>query len=75
MLSLKLLGFNVETMRIVVVQDTNQRIAHAVMSLARSDDILILDNQIEEIISHRDIYHYVPVYSVNERNWWMHLPK
>jgi predicted transglutaminase-like cysteine proteinase len=75
MLSLKLLGFNVETMRIVVVQDTNQRIAHAVMSLARRNDILILDNQIEEIISHRDIYHYVPVYSVNERNWWMHLPK
>ena len=74
MLSLKLLGFDIDNMRIVVVQDTNQRIAHAVMSLSVRDDILILDNQIEEIISHRDIYHYVPVYSVNERNWWMHLP-
>ena len=74
MLSLKMLGFNVNTMRVVVVQDTNQRIAHAVMSIASHNDILILDNQIDEIISHRDIYHYVPVYSVNERNWWMHLP-
>lgn len=74
MLSLKQLGFDVNQMRVVVVQDINQRIAHAVMSIVRYDDILILDNQIDEIISHRDIFHYVPVYSVNERNWWMHLP-
>ena len=74
MLSLKLLGFDVSKMRVVVVQDTNQRIAHAVMSIDRHNDILILDNQIEEVISHRNIFHYVPVYSVNESNWWMHLP-
>ena len=74
MMSLKQLGFDVNKMRVVVVQDTNQRIAHAVMSIDRRNDILILDNQIEEVISHRDIFHYVPVYSVNENNWWMHLP-
>ena len=75
MLSLKQLGFDVSKMRVVVVQDTNQRIAHAVMSLDTRDDILILDNQIEEVMSHRDIFHYVPVYSVNEQIWWMHLPE
>ncbi len=74
MMSLKQLGFDVNKMRVVVVQDTNQRIAHAVMSIDRRNDILILDNQIEEVISHRNIFHYVPVYSVNEKNWWMHLP-
>lgn len=74
MMSLKQLGFDVNKMRVVVVQDTNQRIAHAVMSIDRHNDILILDNQIEEVISHRNIFHYVPVYSVNENNWWMHLP-
>lgn len=74
MMSLKQLGIDVNKMRVVVVQDTNQRIAHAVMSIDRHNDILILDNQIEEVISHRDIFHYVPVYSVNENNWWMHLP-
>jgi len=74
MMSLKQLGFDVNKMRVVVVQDTNQRIAHAVMSIDRHNDILILDNQVEEVISHRDIFHYVPVYSVNENNWWMHLP-
>jgi len=74
MMSFKQLGFDVNKMRVVVVQDTNQKIVHAVMSIDMRGDILILDNQIEEVISHRDIYHYVPVYSVNENSWWMHLP-
>jgi len=75
MLSLKKLGFDVSSMRIVVVQDTNLRIPHAVMSLQTEEDIKILDNQIREVISHLDIFHYIPVYSINEANWWMHLPK
>lgn len=74
MLSLKQLGYAVEDMRVVVVQDTNLRIPHAVMALNQNDDILILDNQIKQVISHKNIFHYVPVYSVNEKNWWMHLP-
>lgn len=74
MLSLKWLGYDIDSMRVVVVQDTNLRIPHAVMSIESNNDILILDNQIEEVISHADIYHYVPVYSVNEKNWWMHVP-
>jgi predicted transglutaminase-like cysteine proteinase len=75
MLSLKQLGFDVNKMRVVVVQDTNLRIPHAVMSIDRDDEILILDNQIKEVISDKYIYHYVPVYSINENSWWMHLPK
>lgn len=74
MLSLKWLGYNVEAMRVVVVQDTNLRVPHAVMAIENKDDILILDNQIEEVISHADIFHYVPIYSVSERAWWMHVP-
>ena len=74
MLSLKWLGQDVNSMRVVVVQDTNLRVPHAVMAIENNNDILILDNQIEEVISHADIFHYVPVYSVNENNWWMHVP-
>ena len=74
MLSMKWLGYDVDSMRVVVVQDTNLRIPHAVMAIENDNDILILDNQIEEVISHADIYHYVPVYSVNEKHWWMHVP-
>lgn len=74
MLSMKWLGYDVNAMRVVVVQDTNLRIPHAVMAIKNNHDILILDNQIEEVISHADIFHYVPVYSVNESHWWMHVP-
>ena len=74
MLSMKWLGYDIGAMRVVVVQDTNLRIPHAVMSIENDKDILILDNQIEEVISHTDIFHYVPVYSVNEQSWWMHVP-
>ena len=74
MLSMKWLGYDVSNMRVVIVQDTNLRIPHAVMAIEDDEDILILDNQIEEVISHTDIFHYVPVYSVNEKSWWMHIP-
>jgi len=75
MLSMKWLGYDVNRMRVVVVQDTNLRIPHAVMAIEKDDDTLILDNQIDEVISHADIFHYVPVYSVNENHWWMHVPE
>ncbi len=74
MLSLKWLGFDVNRMRIVIVQDTNLDTAHAVMSIERGKDILILDNQIPEVLSDTKIYHYVPIYSINEKHWWMHVP-
>ena len=74
LLSMKWLGYDIARMRIVIVQDTNLRIPHAVMSIEQEGDILILDNQIPEVLSHMDIYHYVPVYSVNEKHWWLHVP-
>ena len=73
-LSLKRLGFDTSQMRVVVVQDTNLRIAHAVMAIERDDTIYILDNQISEVLPDTEIFHYVPIYSVNETQWWMHVP-
>jgi predicted transglutaminase-like cysteine proteinase len=72
--SLRQLGYPPEAMRIVVVQDGNLRIPHAVLALYARENILILDNQIREVIPHSSIAHYIPVFSLNERNWWMHLP-
>jgi len=73
MFSLRWLGFNQDELRIVVLQDTNLRIPHAVLAVANRGDILILDNQISGVISHREIVHYAPVYSINESHWWIHL--
>ena len=73
--SLRWLGYSMDDMRIVVLQDTNLRVAHAVLALASGNDILILDNQVQQVISHREIIHYAPVYSINDKQWWMHTPK
>ena len=75
MLSLKILGFNMSGIRLVVLQDTNLRIPHAVLALSFKNDILILDNQVDEVISHKHVLHYVPIYALNEKKWWMFLPE
>lgn len=72
--SLQWLGFDMNTIRIVILQDTNLRVAHAVLAVAQEDDIVILDNQTGEVISHKNIAHYLPLFSVNNHQWWLHLP-
>lgn len=72
--SLRELGFSADQMRIVALQDTNLRIAHAVLAVEHGGKTLILDNQSPRILVDTEILHYAPLYSVNEKQWWMHLP-
>ena len=72
--SLRYLNFPADAMRIVIVQDTNLGVAHAILAVLLDNDVLILDNQSDEVVSQTKIIHYVPLYSVNERQWWLHLP-
>lgn len=72
--SLRWLGIKEDQLRIVVLQDTNLRIPHAVLAVYEGDDVFILDNQIQQVVKDRDIIHYVPVYSINEHRWWIHTP-
>lgn len=71
-LSMRALGLTADAMRIVVLQDENLRLAHAILAVRIGDDILILDNQIQQVISHRRIRHYRPIYSVTEGAWFLH---
>lgn len=71
-MSLAALGFDREKMRIVVVQDLNLKVAHAVLAVEIDGQIWILDNQIEQVIEADRIRHYRPVYSVSEKAWWLH---
>lgn len=74
LLSLRWLGHQRLQSRIVVLQDANLGIPHAVLAVYLDGDTLILDNQVNEIISHRNILHYIPIYSLDEKQWWIHLP-
>lgn len=71
-LSLRALGFSRESMRIVVLQDMNLRLAHAVLAVYLDGKIWVLDNQIGEVVRHERIRHYKPIYSINELFWWLH---
>lgn len=73
--SLRWLGFPGDQLRIVVVQDTNLRVPHAVLAVGRGAEILVLDNQVRDVLPHRQIVHYAPVYSINQDSWWIHTPR
>lgn len=74
MFSLLWLGVDSEKLRLVVLQDTNLRVPHAVLAVYDRNDILVLDNQTQQVVDHRQIVHYVPVYSINAKHWWIHTP-
>jgi predicted transglutaminase-like cysteine proteinase len=70
--TLRQLGIGSDEMRIVVVDDTNLRVAHAVLVVAEEDRLLVLDNQVPDVLDSRRILHYRPVFSLNENRWWLH---
>lgn len=71
-ITLKRLGIPMENMRLVILQDENLRVAHAVLSVELDEEVYILDNQIDSVLPHTQILHYRPVYSINETGWWLH---
>lgn len=71
---LKKMGVPAERMRVVVVRDLALSQQHAVLSVAVGDRHYILDNQSEQVLADSAIDHYRPVYSINERSWWLHMP-
>ncbi|TNE38135.1 MAG: hypothetical protein EP348_05260 [Alphaproteobacteria bacterium] len=73
--TLRALGWPAEDMRIVVLQDLNLGIAHAILAVHYKGRSLILDNQIGQVVDARRILHYRPIYSVNELGWWRHHPR
>lgn len=70
--SMLYLGVSNDDMRIVVLQDTNLKTAHAVLAVYINGKPFILDNQVEQVVPAEKIKHYIPIYSINETNWWRH---
>lgn len=74
--SLRALGVTPDQLRIIIVQDLNLGgIIHAVLGVYDEGELLILDNQITQVIPAMKIYHYRPIYGVNEMGWWAYYPK
>jgi predicted transglutaminase-like cysteine proteinase len=71
-MSLRAIGFPLDKMRIVVVQDQNLGVAHGILAVYIKGKPYILDNQIKQILPSKKIHHYKPFFSVNEKFWWLH---
>lgn len=71
-ISLRQLGFPNDQMRIVVLDDTNLGIAHAILVVYIDGHAYVLDNQIPRVVPAEIINHYRPIYSINEDTWWLH---
>lgn len=69
--TLRKLGLDNDDMRIVILQDFNLGgIMHAVLEVKLGGEALILDNQASQVRAAEKIYHYKPIYSINESAWW-----
>jgi len=73
-LSLIALGWDPKVFRIVVVQDLNLRIPHAILAVYQDDGVVLLDNQIAIVVDAGRIRHYRPIFSLSETGWWRHAP-
>jgi len=71
-LSLRQLGFDADRLRVVVLQDLNLGVPHAVLIVFVKGQAMLLDNQISDVIPASAVHHYKPIYSINENAWWLH---
>lgn len=70
--SLRALGLEADSMRIVVLQDLNLQTAHAILVVYLDGKTLVLDNQVSTVVDAQAIHHYRAIYSINEQHWWLH---
>jgi predicted transglutaminase-like cysteine proteinase len=71
--TLRELGFAVEELRLVVVQDVVRDLAHAVLAVYLDDRVYILDNLTRAVTPQEKMTQYVPYYSINETTRWAHV--
>jgi predicted transglutaminase-like cysteine proteinase len=70
--TLTALGFSPDDLRILVVNDTNLQIFHAVLAVRQAKgEPLLLDNQAKEVVPLSVAPQYRLIYSLNEKGWWM----
>lgn len=70
--ALRMLGVPENRLRIAIVQDQQKNIPHAVLIVYTDQGGMILDNQIKRATYENRISHYKPIFSINQKAWWLH---
>ena len=73
--ALRQLGFDNDSMRIVILWDEIRAIGHAVVVVYEPEGTLVLDSLSRMIVPHARYGHYIPQYSMNETTRWSHIHK
>ncbi|TAH37656.1 MAG: hypothetical protein EYC62_01865 [Alphaproteobacteria bacterium] len=70
--SLRLLGFHKDRIRLVFVENTLTGADHAVTAVQYNDKTYILDNNLANVTLSDKLGHYNPVCSFDEKRLWLH---
>ena len=74
--TLRAAGIPADRLRIIVLQDLNLGgVIHAVLGVYDGAELYILDNQSQQVIPAMKIYHYRPIFGINEESWWAYYPR
>ncbi len=71
--SLRALGIPSERLRLAIVQDKIKNIPHAILIVyAENGSTYVLDNQEKETKTLESVSRYKPIFSINNKSWWLH---
>jgi len=70
--ALRALGVPEERMRILILQDLQKNIPHAILVVYTDNGPVLLDNQIKSVTAADRVAHYKPIFSINRDGWWLH---
>lgn len=70
--ALRALGVPEERMRVLILQDQQKNIPHAILVVYTDNGAVLLDNQIKSVTSADRVAHYKPIFSINRNGWWLH---
>lgn len=70
--ALRALGVPEERLRVLIVQDLQKNIPHAILIVYTDAGAVMLDNQIKTVTSTDRVSHYKPIFSINRQGWWLH---
>lgn len=73
--TLRILGWPSDKLWIIVLQDLNLNVTHAVLAAKLDDRTLILDNQVPDLVDQSRIRHYRPIFGLGESGWVIYRPK
>lgn len=75
--TLRALGYSADRLRIIILQDQNLGgVIHAVLGVYDDEGVMyILDNQSQRVTPALKIYHYRPIFGINEDAWWAYYPR